>query len=161
MRRQLKQSAQPAHLAAVVDRPRTPPQPSWQGPPPPGVATILTRDALAEPLRDMYATWATNFVVLEAHFVQQLNRHTMRGAWKYNQLLDCANFPFHDQVFWIQRQLEGWTIELCHPDDRHPDARILALEKMPVICQDGLSAAELAQTCFGKTPGGLSWLPFW
>jgi hypothetical protein len=99
--------------------------------------------------------------MLEAHFVQHLNRHTMRGAWKYDPLLECANFPLETHIFWIQKQLEGWTIELCHPDDRHPDARILALGHMPVLCHDGLSAAELTQTCFGKAPGGLSWLPVW
>src|SRR6266480_1299031 len=149
MRHQLERSAQPVHFAAAVNRRLTPQQPLWQGPSPACVATILTRDALAEPLRDRYAAWATNFVVLEEHFVRQLNRHTMRGAWKYDQLLHRANFSLEDHIFSIQKQLEGWTIELCRPDDHHPDARILALENMPVICRDGLSAAELAQTCFG------------
>jgi hypothetical protein len=156
MRHQLKRSRQPVHFAAACDRPLTPQQPPWKGPLPPDAAAILTRDALAERLRDTYAPWATNFVMLEAHFVQHLNRHTMRGPWKHDPLLECAKFPSETHIFWIQKQLEGWTIELCHPDDRHPDARILALENMPVVCRDGSSAAELAQTCFGKTPSGLS-----
>ncbi|WP_143270895.1 hypothetical protein [Bradyrhizobium brasilense] len=161
MRNQLKQPVQPVRFAGASCRPLTPQQPPWKGPLPPGAAAIFTRDALAERLRNTYAPWTTSFVMLEAHFVQHLNRHTMRGAWKYDQHLECANFPLEDHIFWVQKQLEGWTIELCHPDDRHPDTRILALEHIPVLCRDGLSAAELAQTCFGKTPAGLLWLPFW
>jgi hypothetical protein len=161
MRNQLKQPVQPVHFAAACGGPLTLQQPPLTGPRPPGAAAILTRDALAERLRDKYAPWATNFVMLDEYFVQHLNRHTMRGQWKYDPHSECANFPLDDYIFWIQKQLQGWTIELCHPDDRHPDARILSLERMPVFCRDGSSAAELAQTCLGKTPGGLSWLPFW
>jgi len=161
MRHQVRRSVQSAYSAAHVDRPLTPRLLPWQAPRPHGVAAILSRNVLAEQLRDTYAPWATNFVVLEADFVEQLNRHTMRGRWTYDPLSECAKFALEDHVFWIQKQLEGWTIELCHPDERHPDTRILALGRMPVLCQDGSSAGKLAQTCFGKTPGGLTWRPFW
>jgi alpha-beta hydrolase superfamily lysophospholipase len=71
MRRQLKQSA-PAHLAAVVDRPRTPPQPAWQGPPPSGVDTVLPRAALDKPYIDFFAEWASNLALLSSELVDHI-----------------------------------------------------------------------------------------
>jgi hypothetical protein len=166
MRRQAKQSAQPAHLAAVVNRPPTPHQPPWQGPSPPGVDAILERVALDKPYDGFFAEWASNLALLRSEFVEQIYQseearmhHQFAGImWDRYKVYDLDQCDVGSHSLWIKKQVAGWSVELRYPC--HTDARVLTIANMPVLCPDELSAARLALACYPNEVAGLIWHPY-
>jgi hypothetical protein len=61
---------------------------------------------------------------------------------------------------WVQKQDHGYTVELCYPAD-DPDARILTIENMPVLCPDAAWAARLAMASYPEPPASLVWHSYW
>jgi hypothetical protein len=162
-----EQTVRLVRFGPSTNRPHSPPQPLWRGLPPEGVRIVLTRDALAEHFRDWYAQWASNLAVLTDGFLvqvfeQDLNsiRQLQRGEWTELPFVDCHRCRVGDDYLWVQKQDGGWTVELCHPG-ADPDARVLAIADMPVLCPDAPSAARLALACYLKPPANLIWQSYW
>ena len=149
MRHQLKKPVQSVHLAAAINRPLTPQQPSWQGSPPPGVDAILTRDALAEHFRDGYVSWASNFALLRSDYVTEnfqaeaarIRAQRASHRWQHFKFYDMYYCDTGDDHLWLTKQDAGWTIEIDYSD---PKRRVLTTANMPVLCPDMISAARLA-----------------
>jgi hypothetical protein len=154
--------------APGTSRPHSPPQPSWQGSLPKGVHKIMTRAALDTPWRRSYIKWASNFALLTDEFIAQIvkdasqgNSRSSPGEWTGIELVGSYSCKVGDDYLWIQKQDGGWAIELCYPDNADPDARVLTIENMPVLCPDGPSAARLAEACYPKPPANLVWHSYW
>jgi hypothetical protein len=166
MRHQVKQSAQPAHLAAVVNRPLTPHQPLWQGPPPLGVDAILERVALDKPYDGFFAEWASNLALLSSEFVDdiyqcglaRMRKQFAGNKWHRYKVYDLAQCNVGAHSLWIKKQVVGWSVELRYPCDI--DARVLTLANMPVLCPDEPPAARLALACYPNPVAGLIWHPY-
>lgn len=166
MRHQPKPSAQPAHLAAVVNRPPTPHQPPWQGPPPPGVEAVLERVALDKPYDGFFAEWASNLALLSSEFVDHIYqselarmRQQFAGSqWHRYKVYDLDQCDVGAHSLWIKKQVIGWSVELRYPCDI--DARVLTFANMPVLCPDEPSAARLALACYPNEVAGLIWHPY-
>jgi hypothetical protein len=150
-----------------TNRPTSPPQPLWQGSPPPGVKKVLTRDALDKEYRDRYAKWATNFVLLTDEFLDRV----VSSEWHRIKQLNhgkCASLPFvrdhyctvGDDYLWVRECDGGCTVELCYPDV-DPDERILAIENMPVMCPSAVWALRLAWASYPNPPANLVWRSYW
>ena len=82
----------------ATNRPRSAPQPRWQGSLPQGVRKIVTRAALEQHHRKWYAKWARNFALLTDEYIAELwqihlgalaNRRLARGAG-----LTCSGITF-------------------------------------------------------------------
>ncbi|WFU56828.1 hypothetical protein QA639_04685 [Bradyrhizobium pachyrhizi] len=163
MRQQLKRSVQHVHLEAVPNRPRTPPQPLWQGPAPSGVDAVLPRAALDKPYIDFFAEWASNLALLRSDFVEQIYqdevarmRQQFKGiTWDRYKVLDLDQCDVGPHSLWIKKQVAGWSVELRYPCD--VDARVLTITSMPILCPDELSAARLALACYPEPAAGLLW----
>jgi hypothetical protein len=137
--------------APWTNRPHSPRQALWKGHLPPGVTEITTRDALDKHLRETYAHWARNFALLSDEFIALAvkNSHDrVPRRWETYPWVDCCSCQIGDDFLWLQKQARGWTVELCYPDQVDPDARILAIQNMPVLCPDAPGAAWLAQACY-------------
>jgi hypothetical protein len=162
MRHQLKQSAQPTHLAARPNWPRTPLQPVWHGPPPSGVDAVLSRAALDKPYDGFFAEWASNLALLRSKFVEQIYqseearmRQQFAGSkWDRYKVYDLDQCDVGSCSLWIKKQVVGWSIELRYPCD--VDAQVLTIANMPVLCPE-LSAARLALACYPNPVAGLIW----
>jgi hypothetical protein len=83
------------------------------------------------------------------------------GKWEGIKWVESYSCRVGDDYLWVQKQDGGWTIELCYPDNADPDARILTIENMPVLCPDGPSAARLAEACYPKPAANLVWHSYW
>jgi hypothetical protein len=154
--------------APWTNRPHSLPQPSWQGPLPKGVKKIMTRDALSPHRRKSYAKWASNFALLTDEFLalvfeHEIERikHLAHDKWESFELCGWHSCEVGDDYLWVQKQDGGWTIELCYPDNADPDARILTIENMPVLCPDDVCAARMALACYPHPPANLVWHPYW
>jgi hypothetical protein len=166
MHRQLKQSAQPTHLSARSNWPRTPPQPSWRGPPPAGVDAVLPRAALDKHSIDFFAQWTSNFALLRSEFVEQIYeseaarvRQQFPGSqWCCYKFLGLDQCDVGRHSLWIKKQVAGWSVELRYPCD--VDARVLTIANMPVLCPSEMSAAKLALACYPNPAAGLFWHPY-
>ena len=154
-------------FAPSTTRPHSPWQSPWQGSLPPGVKEIRTRDALEEYLRERYARWASNFALLTDEFLirvfeaeldrmKQLNR----GKWQSLPFIDLHCCQVRGDCRWVQKQDHGFTVEVCYPAD-DPDARILTIENMPILCPDALWAARLALASYPNPPANLVWHSYW
>jgi hypothetical protein len=164
---QNEQTVQLVRFGPSTNRPHSPPQPLWQGSPPQGVKATLTRDALAEHLREWYANWASSFALLTDQFLAQVFERELsrikqleRGPWEDWTFFDWQYCKVGDDYLWVQKQDGGWTVELCHPDT-DPDVRILTIEDMPVLCREGVWAARLALACYPNPPANLGWHSYW
>jgi hypothetical protein len=164
---QSEQAVQLIRFGPSTNRPHSPPQPLWQGEAPQGVKAILTRDALAEHLRDWYAKWAANFALLTDGFLAQVFERELsrikqleRGQWEDWVFFDWQSCKVGDAFLWAQKHDHGWTVELCYPDT-DPDVRILTIQGMPVLCREGVWAARLALACYPKAPANLVWHSYW
>jgi hypothetical protein len=154
--------------APWTNRPHSLPQHPWQGPPPRGVKKIMTRAALDTHWRESYAKWASNFALLTDEFLAQVFddevkriKQLVRDEWAGFDLCGWHHCKVGDDYLWVQKQDAGWTIELCYPDNADPDARILAIENMPVLCPDAVWAARVALACYPKPPANLVWHSYW
>ena len=150
-----------------TNRPFSPPQPLWRDPLPEGVKQIKTRAALDKYRREYYAKWASNFALLTDEFIAQVGQGALdrlaqlsRWKWRSFQFVDWHFCQVGDNFLWVQEHDGGWTVELCYPDV-DPDARILTVENMPVLCPDGPSAAWLAWACYPEPPANLVWHSYW
>jgi hypothetical protein len=164
---QSEETVRLVRFAPCTNRPHSAPQPLWQGSLPHGVKKILTRDALAQHL-DSYAKWASNFALLTNEFLAhvfetELNRikQLARGKWETFPFFDWHYCEAGGNYLWVQKQDHGWSVELCYPDNADPDARILTIENIPVLCPDGLWAARLALACYPNPPANLVWHSYW
>jgi hypothetical protein len=144
-------------------RPRSPQQSPWQGPLPHGVKAIVERAALDQYYSKLYAKWASKFALLTDEFISRTVKSapTRLLEWTCYKFVDCCCCKVGENYLWVQKHESGWTIELCYPHPADPDARVLAIENMPVLCPDGGSAAWLAQACYPTAPANLAWLPYW
>ena len=147
-----------------TSRPHSPPQPLWRDSLPQGVKKIMTRAALAQHYSELYAKWASNFALLTNEFITQVMKDAAKGTdqssprkWTGFKFADWYFCKVSDGCLWIQKHDGGWTIELCYPDNADPDARILTIENMPVLCPDAPSAVQLAEPCYPKPPANLVW----
>jgi len=152
---------------ALTSSSPSPPQAIWRGPPPQGVDKVLSRDALEQHFRPLYAKWASNFALLSEEFLGRVFeaevtriKQLVRGAWKHNPFADCGSCKVGTDYLWVQKQERGWTIELCYPG-ADPDVRILTIENMPVLCPEGIWGARLALACYPTPPANFVWRPFW
>jgi hypothetical protein len=148
-------------------RPHSPRQCPWQGPLPHGVKTIMGRDALEEHLRPSYAEWASTFALLTNEFLAHVFEAELtrikklaRGKWIELPFVDRHFCKVGNNYVWVLMQDSAWTVELCYPG-ADPDARILAIENMPVLCPDALWGARLALACYPEPPANLVWHPYW
>jgi hypothetical protein len=155
-------------FAPYTSRPHSLPQTPWQGPLPQGVKEVLTRDALAQHYRERYSKWASNFALLTDEFLAQVFEDEMsrikqlvREEWTGFDLCGWHHCKVGEDYLWVQKQDGGWTIELCYPDNADPDARILTIENMPVLCPDALWAARVALACYPNPPANLIWHSYW
>ena len=80
--------------------------------------------------------------------------------WRGSKIVDWHYCKVGDDYLWVQKQDGGWTVELCYPDV-DPDARILTIENMPVLCPDAPWAARLAEACYPTPPANLVWHSYW
>jgi hypothetical protein len=151
----------------ATNRPHSAPQPLWQGSLPQGVKKIMTRAALERHQREWYAKWASNFALLTDEFLAQVFEHELNRVkrltcdkWTGFKIVDWHYCKVGDDYLWVQEQDGGWTVELCYPDV-DPDARILTIENMPVLCPDAPWAAGLALACYPNPPAGLVWHSYW
>jgi hypothetical protein len=167
---QNEEMTQIIRYAPWTNRPHSPPQACWQGPPPRNAKKIMTRAALDTHWRESYIKWASNFALLTDEFIAQVVKHASRGTdqsaagkWEGIKWVDSYYCQVGDDVdyLWVQKHDGGWTVELCYPDNADPDARVLTIEKMPVLCPDGPSAARLAQACYPKPAANLVWHSYW
>ena len=149
-------------------RPHSPPQACRQGPPPRNVKRIMTRAALDTHWRKSYIKWASNFALLTDEFIAQVSKDALGrtnqpepGKWEGIKLVGSYSCRVGDDFLWVQKQDGGWTVELCYPDNADPDARVLTIENMPVLCPDGPSAARLAEACYPKPAANLVWHSYW
>jgi hypothetical protein len=154
--------------APWTNRPHSPSQPPWQGPPPCGVKKIMTRAALDKYWRESYIKWASSFALLTDEFIVHVFENELsrikklaRDKWQEFPFVDSHCCKVGDDYLWVQKQDCGWTVELCYPDNADPDARILTIENMPVLCPDGVSAARLALACYPKPHANLLWRSYW
>jgi hypothetical protein len=157
------ETVQLVRFGPSTSRPQSPPQSLWRGSLPQGVKKIMTRTALAQHHRVSYAKWASNFVLLTNEFITQVMKGAAKTAdqssprkWTGYKFVDWYFCDVGDDYLWVQKQDGGWTVELCYPD-ADPDARILTIENMPVLCPDAPSAAALAEGCYFKPPANLVW----
>jgi hypothetical protein len=165
---QNKETARLVRFGPSTSRPRSPAQPPWKGSPPPAVKKIMTRDALAEHLRGQYSRWASNFALLTDTFLVQVFEREMdrikalqRDKWTdFFPFSDWCYCKVGDDYLWVQKQDGGWTVELCHPGT-DPDARVLTINNMPVLCPEGIWAARLALACYPNPPANLVWHSYW
>lgn len=147
--------------------PLSPPQAPWQGPPPPGVKKVLTRDALDKEYRHHYAKWATNFALLTDEFVARVYKSERdrfmqlnSGKWASLPWVSEHYCEVGEDYLWVQGFDSGCTVELCYPDV-DPDARILTIENMPVMCSSVVWGARLAMACYPLPPENLAWHSYW
>jgi hypothetical protein len=141
-------------------------QSPWQGSLPHGVKKIMTRVALEAHLRESYAKWASNFALLTDEYIAELWADAFRSigqspprTWRGSNMFGYY-LQVGDDFLWVQEHDGGWPVELCYPDV-DPDARILTIENMPVLCPDGLSAIRLAEACYPTPPANLVWHSYW
>jgi hypothetical protein len=149
-----------------TSRPHTPLQSPWQGPLPHGVKAIVEREALDRDYSKSYAKWASSFALLTDDFISDVVKSTLKGAarpleWTCFKFIDCCCCQVGENYLWMQRQDSGWTIELCYPDKVDPDARVLTIQNMPVLCPDRASAAWLAQASYPTEPANMLWHSYW
>jgi hypothetical protein len=160
---QKEQVVQIIRYAPYTWRPHSPAQSPWRGPPPRGVNKITTRAALGR--RASYAKWASNFALLTDEFIAELvngvTGQLSQPRWKSFKVLGEHSCKIGDNYLWVQEHPGGCTIELCYPDNDDPDARILTIENMPVLCRDVASATRLAEACYPKPPANLVWHSYW
>ena len=161
------EAVQLVRFGPSTNRPHSLPQPPWQGPPPQGVKNILTRDALDPHWRERYAKWASNFALLTDEFLIRVfeaeferMKQLGRDSWQTFPFIDLHCCQVGGDYLWVQKQDHGFTVELCYPAD-DPDARILTIENMPVLCPDALWAARFALACYPKPPANLVWHSYW
>ena len=150
----------------ATNRPRSAAQPRWQGSLPQGVRKIVTRAALEQHQREWYAKWASNFAQLTDEYIAELWADAFRSigqspprTWRGSNMFGYY-LQVGDDFLWVQEHDGGWPVELCYPDV-DPDARILTIENMPVLCPDGLSAIRLAEACYPTPPANLVWHSYW
>jgi hypothetical protein len=163
MRHQLKRSRQQVRFDLHANRLLTPQQPPWQGPPPPGVDVILTRDALAEDFRDAYVSWARNFALLSSSYLTDIQRREdarigtqfFPDVWQHYKFYDMYCRDVGGDSVWIKKQDAGWPIELGWESKNN--FRILTIANMPVLCPDAISAMRLALACCPNPVADLSW----
>jgi hypothetical protein len=162
-----EQVVQIVDFAPYTNRPHTPPQPVWQYPPPGGVKKILTRAALDTHRREWYAKWASNFALLTDEFLMrvfeaELDRMKQldRCEWQTLPFIGEHYCEVDGNFLWVKKQYQGYTVELCYPSE-DPDARILTIENMPVLCADALWAARLALACYPNACANLAWHSYW
>ena len=154
--------------APWTNRPHSAPQACWQGPPPRNVKRLMTRAALDTHWRKSYIKWASNFALLTDEFIAQVAKDALGrtnqpapGKWQGIKLVGSYSCRVGDDFLWVQKQDGGWTVELCYPDNADPDARVLTIENMPVLCPDGPSAARLAEACYPEPTANLVWHSYW
>ena len=104
--------------------------------------------------------------MLTNEFVADALQHAPKQAvptpdWTFYKYVDCGSCKKGNEYVWVQKHDSGWTIELCYPDSADPDARVLTIHNMPVLCPDVCSAVQLAQVCHPAARFGLVWLPYW
>ena len=108
--------------------------------------------------------WASSFALLTKEFIAEVVKSVpvaQRLGWTCYKFVDCCSCRVGEDFLWVQKHDSGWTIELCYPDCADPDARVLTIENMPVLCPDGDSAIKLAQTCYPVAQANLIWHPYW
>jgi hypothetical protein len=152
--------------APTTRRPHSPRQSPWRAPPPPAVKAIVARAVLDQYLGESYAKWASNFALLTDEFLTQVVKSAPKETdqlreWTCFRFVDCCSCKVGDNYLWVQKHDSGWTVELCYPDNVDPDARVLTIENMPILCPDGRSAIQLAEACYPLAPAGLVWHPYW
>jgi len=147
-------------------RPRSPQRGPWQGMLPYGVERTVARQALDPDFCKLYAKWASSFALLTEAFIGE----TVKGAnlrpsqlsgWTCFKCAHSCCCKVDENYLWVQKHDSGWTIELCYPDANDPDAFVLAIDNMPVLCPDCRSAISLAMFCYPKTPDNLTWELYW
>jgi hypothetical protein len=155
-------------FAPSTSRPLSAVQPLWQGSLPQGIKLIATRAALDQSNRDWYAKWATNFALLTDEFLIRIfERELSRikqldyGKWSTFPFVEWHYCQVGDNYLWIQKQDQGWTVELCYPDSTDPDVRILTIENMPVLCSEPIWATRLALACYPEPSANLVWHSYW
>jgi hypothetical protein len=147
-------------------RPRTPVRRPWQGPLPQGVMGIVNREALDQYLSLSYAKWASSFALLADPFIiEAVKNAKLEPArlpdWDCFKFTDSYSCKVDENYLWVQKHDSGWTIELCYPDASDPDAFVLTIESMPVLCPDRRSAFTLALACYPAAQVNLAWQPSW
>lgn len=150
--------------APFTCRPHSPRQSPWRAPLPKGVKEIVERSALDRFFSESYAIWASSFALLTKEFVAEVVRSVPVAqplGWTCYKFVDCCSCQVGEDYLWVQKHDSGWTIELCYPDNADPDARILTIENMPVLCADGGSAGQLAKACYPHAAANLAWHPYW
>ena len=148
------------------NRPRSPRRSPWQGPLPPGVESIVEREALDPDFSKLYAKWASSFALLTDAFIgETVKSGNLEPArlpdWTCFKWVDCCSCKVDENYLWVQKHDSGWTIELCYPDATDPDSFVLTIENMPVLCPDRRSAFTLAVACYPAAPVNLAWDPYW
>jgi hypothetical protein len=144
--------------------PRSPRPPVWRGPTPPGVQRIIGQDGF----RDVpnIPLWATNIALFASESIWQIVKRTSKSGsftcqWKEfrTNLIRCN---VGEDYLWLNEASPwGFTVELCYPSTTKPDARILTVENMPVVCRGPISAAQLAEASYPEPPANFAWHPFW
>ncbi len=154
-------------FAPATSRPHSPAQTPWQGELPRGVKEIITRSAL-NPFGERYVRWASNFALLTDEFIAQvlkaapdMTKQPYHRQWDGFKWAECYSCRVGDNYLWVQKHGAGCTVELCFPDNADPDARVLTMENMPVLCPDPTSAALLAEACYPNPPANLVWHSYW
>jgi hypothetical protein len=147
-------------------RPHSPRQSPWRAPLPKGVKTIVMRTELDQYFSASYAKWASTFALLTDEFITQVVKTARKETdrlreWTCFRFVDSCSCKVGENYLWVQKQDSGWTIELCYPDNADPDARVLTIENMPILCPDGRSAVQLAEACYPMAPANLVWHPYW
>ena len=159
-------AARPSPTGHLTGLPPSPPQPRWQGEPPPGVEAVLTRNAaLDEHYIENFAPWASNLALLSNQFVLEVCQTKamqpcrIDNHWTFVKILGFAECGAECDVgrhkLWSTKHVAGWSVELRYPCD--VDARVLTIENMPIFCRDLNSAARLAVANYPSSAGGLIW----
>lgn len=162
-------AARPSPTGHLMGLPLSPPQPRWQGKPPPGVDAVLSRNAALDgPHHDLFAPWASNLALLSNQFVLEVRQTKTKQPsgiksidthWSFVKFLGFATCSVECDVgrhlLWSTKHVAGWSVELRYPCD--VDARVLTIENMPVVCRDLNSAARLAVANYPSSAGGLIW----
>jgi hypothetical protein len=152
--------------APSTRRPHSPRQKLWRAPLPKGVKATIMRAELDQYLSESYAQWASNFALLTDEFIIQVVKNAPSETdevleWSCYRFADCCSCKVGDNYLWVQKHDSGWTVELCYPDNADPDARVLTIENMPILCPDGRSAVQLAEACYPTPQASLVWHPYW
>src|SRR5258706_13146961 len=152
--------------APSTRRPHSPRQELGRASLPQGVKAAIRRAELDQYFSASYAKWASNFALLTDEFITQVVKSAPKQTdqlreWTCFRFVDCCSCKVGNDYLWVQKHDSGWTVELCYPDNADPDARVLTIENMPILCPDGRSAVQLAEACYPTPQASLVWHPYW